>query len=439
MLVILGCLCILVQLAQGHPSPKVTYDGHKVLKILHHTQDDYRKLLRMELQFGLDFWKLPKHVNDSMYVRVGPQHYDSFVKQLTGLNTVFSTLIEDVQDLLDSQSSPSVGQTIHESRRAASALSSGMVLNTYHRYVAINNYLDDLTQLVLPRGVTATVQSIGTSEENRDVKLIKISSPTGLAAKRGIFIDGGIHAREWVSPATVIYTIEQLAFNPKYDVGINTLLERYDVFLVPVVNPDGYEYSHTNERMWRKNRKINTGSSCVGVDLNRNFPFQWAPAIGGSTNPCFDTFSGDSPGSEAETANIVNFLRQNGQNIDAYLTVHSYGQMWLYPWGFTSALPADYLDLDSAALSAVTAIRNTHNKRYDIGSSTNVLYAAAGGSDDFAKGDTGIKYAYTIELRDVGRYGFALPTSEIIPTAEEFVAGLTALADNIYTRETGKK
>jgi hypothetical protein len=68
-------------------------------------------------------------------------------------------------------------------------------------------------------------------------------------------------------------------------------------------------------------------------------------AIGGSTNPCFDTFSGDSPGSEAETANIVNFLRQNGQNIDAYLTVHSYGQMWLYPWGFTSALPADYLDL----------------------------------------------------------------------------------------------
>lgn len=68
-------------------------------------------------------------------------------------------------------------------------------------------------------------------------------------------------------------------------------------------------------------------------------------AVGGSTNPCLDIYSGSHAGSEPETVNIVNFLKAKGSEFDAYLTIHSYGQMWLYPWGYTSAVPADYLDL----------------------------------------------------------------------------------------------
>jgi len=69
------------------------------------------------------------------------------------------------------------------------------------------------------------------------------------------------------------------------------------------------------------------------------------PAIGGSTNPCEDIYSGTAAGSEPETQALVNYLLANSTKFDAYLTIHSYGQMWLYPWGFTSAYPADAADL----------------------------------------------------------------------------------------------
>ncbi|XP_053401683.1 carboxypeptidase B-like [Mercenaria mercenaria] len=435
MLVSIGCICVLFQLALCLPSPKVTYNGHKVLEILHKTEDDFKKLLSMELKFELDIWKMPKHVNDSMYVRVGPQHLEGFVNELGSLNTVVSTLVEDVQQLIDTHSSPRIHQS-HSNRRAVNARSSGMDLNSYHIHESINNYLAFLTTQVLPNDVVATVESLGTSVEGRNVQMIKISSPYG-APKRGIFIDGGIHAREWIAPATVVYVIEHLAYNPKNDSNIYSLLSHFDVYLVPVVNPDGYEYTK-DVRLWRKNRNTNSGSSCVGVDLNRNFPFQWNPAVGGSTNPCSDIYSGSYKGSEPETANIVNYLLNHGSEFDAYLTIHSYGQMWLYPWGYTSALPNDYLDLDAAAGDAVAAIKSLHRKKYTIGSSTNTLYAAAGGSDDFAKGGAGIKYAYTIELRDTGAYGFSLPTSLIQPTAEEFLAGFLAFAENIFNNGYGK-
>ncbi|XP_053401682.1 carboxypeptidase B-like [Mercenaria mercenaria] len=435
MLVSIGCICVLFQLALCLPSPKVTYNGHKVLEILHKTEDDFKKLLSMELKFELDIWKMPKHVNDSMYVRVGPQHLAGFVNELGSLNTAVSTLVEDVQQLIDTHSSPRIHQS-HSIRRAVNTKSSGMNLFNYHTHASINNYLAFLTTEVLPNGVTATVKTLGTSVEGRSVQMIRISSPYG-GPKRGIFIDGGIHAREWIAPATVIYVIEHLAYNPNNDAGINTLLNHFDVYLVPVVNPDGYEYTD-HFRLWRKNRSVNGRSGCLGVDLNRNFPFHWDPAVGGSTDPCSDIYSGSYKGSEPETANIVNYLLNYGSEFDAYLTVHSYGQMWLYPWGYTSALPNDYLDLDAAAGDAVAAIKNLHHQKYTIGSSTNTLYAAAGGSDDFAKGGAGIKYAYTIELRDTGTYGFSLPTSLVQPTAEEFLAGFLAFAKNIYIKENGK-
>lgn len=80
------------------------------------------------------------------------------------------------------------------------------------------------------------------------------------------FIVGGIHAREWITPASVTYIINELLSNweqePKY-------IQNIDWYFAPVLNPDGYEYTHTTDRLWRKNRK---GSGrCAGIDLNRNF------------------------------------------------------------------------------------------------------------------------------------------------------------------------
>lgn len=87
----------------------------------------------------------------------------------------------------------------------------------------------------------ASVESIGQSYEGRDMKIIKISTG-GNGAKPAIFIDGGIHAREWLAPAEVLCIISSLVEDPKN----RGLIESVDWYILPVVNPDGYEYSHTN-------------------------------------------------------------------------------------------------------------------------------------------------------------------------------------------------
>lgn len=87
----------------------------------------------------------------------------------------------------------------------------------------------------------------------------------------------------------------------------------------------------------------------------------------------------------------------------AYISFHSYGQYILYPWGYNRVVPPDYRDLDTVGKQAAAAMISTTGASYRVGPAANTLYPAAGGSDDWAKGSVGVKYAYTIELRDNGR------------------------------------
>jgi len=272
---------------------------------------------------------------------------------------------------------------------------------------------------------------MGQSYEGRDLKYVKIS--TG-GTKKAIYIDGGIHAREWLSISTVLYIIDQLANNPSSDSAVATLLNKFDFYLLPLVNPDGFEYSINHDRMWRKNRKPVSGSHCTGTDCNRNFNYHWSPDNGGSRNPCDAVFAGGSPGTEPEVKSVSKFLDSHS-NIIAYLNVHTYGQYWIYPWGYTSHLPTDWHDLDHLGKVAANAIYKTHHTRYTVGEDTRVLYAAAGGADDYAKGHAGVKYAYTVELRDTGSHGFVMPASYIIPTGEETWNGVKAFANELISYE----
>ncbi|KAK3085719.1 hypothetical protein FSP39_007772 [Pinctada imbricata] len=159
-------------------------------------------------------------------------------------------------------------------------------------------------------------------------------------------------------------------------------------------------------------------------------------STGGSTNPCSTVFSGTGAFSEPESQALRDIIEQHKENTIAYITVHSYGQYWLYPWGYTSDLPDDVAHLDQAARAAVSALTATYGTDYIIGSSTNALYAAAGGSDDWAKGGAGVKYSYTLELRDKG--SFILPVSQIEPTLKETWNGLIALCNEILHIEATK-
>lgn len=167
---------------------------------------------------------------------------------------------------------------------------------------------------------------------------------------RAIWIDGGIHAREWISPAAVTYVINQLIEDwenqPSY-------IQNIDWYILPLANPDGYEYSHTNDRLWRKNRGGVGSGRCAGVDLNRNFGYKWG-LQGASDRPCSEIFAGSKAFSEPETVAQKMFMARSAANFEAFLTFHSYGQYILYPWGYDTVVPPDYMDLDRVGKEAAS-------------------------------------------------------------------------------------
>lgn len=177
--------------------------------------------------------------------------------------------------------------------------------------------------------------------------------------------------------------------------------------------------------MWRKTRKPNPGSRCVGVDPNRN----WNASFGGpgsSNNPCSQTYSGPRPQSESEVKSIVDFV--NSHNIKAFISIHSYSQLLMYPYGYTDTPIKDQTELDNLARQAITDLASLYGTRYRFGSIIKTIYQASGGSIDWAY-NQGIKYSYTFELRDTGRYGFILPANQIVPTAQETWLALMSIMD----------
>eukprot|EP00096_Caligus_rogercresseyi_P000121 TRINITY_DN1032_c0_g1_i1.p1 TRINITY_DN1032_c0_g1~~TRINITY_DN1032_c0_g1_i1.p1 ORF type:complete len:314 (-),score=58.90 TRINITY_DN1032_c0_g1_i1:1260-2201(-) len=304
----------------------------------------------------------------------------------------------------------------------------------YHTIDDIHEFLYDTAR---NRPDIATVFSIGKSYEGRDLLMIKIGDPE-VNFKPAIFIEGGIHAREWISPATVTYIINELVDN--YDKN-SDILNAFDFYILPVLNPDGYAYTFRKDRLWRKSRSRNglVGSlfpRCVGVDLNRNFGYKWLAqnsifhSQGGSRLSCLETYAGSKPFSEPETKALSKFLIDNKKKFKAYLSIHSFGQKVIYPWSYTNVKIADWKELHQMGNIIASTISKYSgvNAIYEVGTSSDVQYRASGGADDFAKGALGIKWVFLIELPDKGHHGFLLPPFLIQPVAFSVFQGIREFA-----------
>ena len=132
----------------------------------------------------------------------------------------------------------------------------------------------------------------------------------------------GMHANEWITPSALTWMVNELVENSD---AYDCILDRFDWYFVPMVNPDGYEYSHTVDRLWRKTRRNYTSSflrstarklrvddaesdeNCVGADINRNFEYHWRKG-GSSSNVCSPAFAGMKPFSEPESRALANFM-----------------------------------------------------------------------------------------------------------------------------------
>ncbi|KAF3819352.1 hypothetical protein GH733_013502 [Mirounga leonina] len=309
-------------------------------------------------------------------------------------------------------------EAMAKSRRLERSTSS-FSYSSYHTLEEIYSWMDNF---VTEYSDIVSKIRIGHSFENRSILVLKFS--TGGSQRRAIWIDTGIHSREWITHATGIWTAKKIVSEYGKDSTLTNILNAMDIFMEIVTNPDGFAFTHSMNRLWRKNKSTRPGIFCIGVDLNRN----WKSGFGGNgsnDNPCSETYRGPSPQSEPEVAAIVDFITAHG-NIKALISIHSYSQMLMYPYGHSLEPVPNQKELYSLAKDAAQALYEVHGVEYICGSISSTLYVASGITVDWAY-DSGIKYSFTFELRDTGRYGFLLPASQIVPTAHETWLALRAI------------
>ncbi|XP_068218332.1 carboxypeptidase B-like isoform X2 [Palaemon carinicauda] len=279
-----------------------------------------------------------------------------------------------------------------------------------------------LKELNISHSSRVNVTSIGKSIEGRDIWLVHIR-PLKCRVDGAVWIEAGIHAREWIAPAVILQLIPKLLEDC-------SRIGYLDIFIVPMANPDGYLYSWTTNRLWRKNRRINNNTSqvgCDGVDLNRNWDYKFG--LFASSNPCSETFHGASGFSEPETKALSDAMIavSRDYNLLMVMAFHSYGQFILHPWGWSTEEAPDTPMMISRATLWANATKKRYGTVYKVTSTTVGLYAASGATDDWAKAVLQVKYSYTVELRDEGTEGFVLSPNQIVPSSEEVWDGMKIL------------
>jgi len=306
-------------------------------------------------------------------------------------------------------------------------------LEPYDRYHSLDEGVCFLQNLAQQFPQICRLVSIGTSVEGRDIWALVVSDNGGARepGEEQILFTGVTHAREWISFEMVLYLAECLACNYPHDPHVRQIVDRAVVWMVPAVNPDGYEYSWTVDRLWRKNRRYN-GNGSWGVDINRNYDFRWGyDNWGSSPNPDAQIYRGPYPASEPETQAIQNLLA--AEVFAIAVSFHSYGQYFLHPWGFTAeVLPRSDAAFRAAAGKSVRLIYGSSGAIYRPGQSSFTLYSTNGDFNDYAYGAAGV-LAFTVELRPVSSLdgGFLLPEDQILPCVQENTAAAIWLMLNV--------
>jgi hypothetical protein len=258
--------------------------------------------------------------------------------------------------------------------------------------------------------------SIGNTIEGRPIYVVKISdNPNVTESEPQVYFNSLIHAREPQAMMTVMYYMYYLLENYGTDPEVTYLVNNREIYFQPIVNPDGYEYNRaTNPNgggMFRKNRRLN-GDGSYGVDLNRNFGFQWGyDNSGSSPTPSSETYRGTAPFSEPEIQAMRDFV--NTKNFKTTLNYHTYSNLLLYPWGYISTPTPDNSIFDE--YSTDMAAYNG----YENGQSPAVLYTVNGSADDWMYGEQTTKPKIFAMTPEVGSTGFWPSQAEIFPLAIE--------------------
>ncbi|MBU1097296.1 MAG: immune inhibitor A [Bacteroidetes bacterium] len=292
----------------------------------------------------------------------------------------------------------------------------------YYTLTEVYSKLDEMIQNF--PNLISQKEIIGYTNEDRGIIAIKISDNPNIDEDEPEILYTALHhAREPESMMQMIYFMFYLLENYGSDTEATYLVNNREMYFIPVVNPDGYEYNRVNNQngggMWRKNRRNNLDGQ-FGVDLNRNYgPVQYwnSPNGGSSLQTSSDVYRGTAPFSEPETAAIRKFLINH--KIKTCLNYHAFGNLLIYPYG---ALPIE--TPDSAIFREFARDMTRYNNYFFGTDQQTVNYSTRGNSDDFmydGEPDSLDKiFAMTPEV-GAGSDGFWPSQSRIIPLAEENV------------------
>uniref|UniRef100_A0A7C4CAU8 carboxypeptidase T n=1 Tax=candidate division WOR-3 bacterium TaxID=2052148 RepID=A0A7C4CAU8_UNCW3 len=263
--------------------------------------------------------------------------------------------------------------------------------------------IDTLQALAAAFPGICTLYSVGLSHQGKPLWCLKVSDNAAVSENEpACFFNGATHAREPMGTHCCIMFAARILSQYGVDSLATWLINNREVFIIPVMNPDGYVYnsdSGGSTNNWRKNRRV-IQSPYVGVDLNRNYGFKWGYDNSGSSgSPAQETYRGPSRFSEPETQVVRDFMAAN--LFRTCMDYHTYGQYNLYPWGYASTTPPERNLLQEM----VDTFRMNNNYRASrTGQVNQTIYPCNGLSLDWEYSDTAgkfVTYAFTCELDSI--------------------------------------
>ncbi|GIJ66422.1 M14 family zinc carboxypeptidase [Virgisporangium ochraceum] len=291
--------------------------------------------------------------------------------------------------------------------------------SAYHNYAEMTA---EINQIVADHPTIAQKVQYGTSYEGRALIALKISDNVATDENEPeVLYNAHQHAREHLTVEMALYLANMFTNDYGSDSRVTNVVNSREIWILPDVNPDGGEYDIAtgSYRSWRKNRQPNSGSSAVGTDLNRNWSYNWGCCGGSSGSTSSETYRGPSAFSAPETAAFRNFVlgRRIGgvQQIKMNIDFHTYSQLILWPYGYTTANTAPGLNADQELTFRTIGQQMAATNSYTPEQSSD-LYITDGDSIDWMWGDQGI-WAYTFEMYpgSSGSGGGFYPPDEVIP------------------------
>ncbi len=404
--------------------------------LIHTDQAGFHKLMSMGI--GIDDGEFIK--SSGLTIELAQSQID----QLNEAGYEYEVLIEDMAAFYTERNKPFLNQ-LGQLKNSNYVLNGswpvpeGFELGSVGGFCSIDEMLAHLDSMIAnyPDLISVIHQFDTLTHEGRPVYWIRISdNPNVNEDEPEVFYNGMHHAREPIGMQHLLFFMYYLLENYDSDPEIQYIVDNFELYIVPIVNMDGYAYNIATSPygggMWRKNRRDNEDGTW-GVDPNRNYAYMWGLDNTGSSPYTGDeTYRGPAPFSEPCNKNMRDFCE--GHEFRTALNYHSYSNLLLYPWGYTDdPCPDDELFNVHASIM-------TQENGYTYGAGSTTIYPTNGGSDDWMYGEQETKdmiLAYTPEVGS-SNDGFWPLVSRIIPLCQEnmWQGIMAARLSGIYAKLT---